>query len=79
MDATIAREGLWQAQTPQMFRYGVLKKALAETRRVTDRSQGDRSGRSGAEARQGRRDQPEGDLPGRPAVGRTDHDGEEGK
>lgn len=25
---TEPREGLWQAQTPQMFRYGVLKKAL---------------------------------------------------
>jgi 2-C-methyl-D-erythritol 4-phosphate cytidylyltransferase len=33
---TVAREGLWQAQTPQMFRYGVLARALAEQRAVTD-------------------------------------------
>jgi 2-C-methyl-D-erythritol 4-phosphate cytidylyltransferase len=26
---TIARAGLWQAQTPQMFRYGVLQRAFA--------------------------------------------------
>lgn len=34
--ATEARDGLWQAQTPQMFRYGQLKKALEMTRNVTD-------------------------------------------
>lgn len=27
--ATVARDGLWQAQTPQMFRYGLLVRALA--------------------------------------------------
>ena len=27
--ATVARAGLWQAQTPQMFRYGVLRRAFA--------------------------------------------------
>ena len=27
---TQAREGLWQAQTPQMFRYGILREALAQ-------------------------------------------------
>lgn len=27
--ATVARDGLWQAQTPQMFRYGLLRAALA--------------------------------------------------
>ncbi len=27
---TVAREGLWQAQTPQMFRLGALRAALAE-------------------------------------------------
>ena len=26
---TQPREGLWQAQTPQMFRYGILRDALA--------------------------------------------------
>ncbi len=28
VDQTISRQGLWQAQTPQMFRYAMLKKAL---------------------------------------------------
>ena len=27
---TEPREGLWQAQTPQMFRYGVLREAFAQ-------------------------------------------------
>lgn len=38
--ATEPREGLWQAQTPQMFRYGVLRRALQASleagRLVTD-------------------------------------------
>jgi len=34
--ATEPRDGLWQAQTPQMFRYGQLKKALEMTSNVTD-------------------------------------------
>jgi 2-C-methyl-D-erythritol 4-phosphate cytidylyltransferase len=34
--ATEPRDGLWQAQTPQMFRYGVLSEALAKCRAVTD-------------------------------------------
>lgn len=34
--ATVSREGLWQAQTPQMFRYGVLSRALADHPGVTD-------------------------------------------
>jgi 2-C-methyl-D-erythritol 4-phosphate cytidylyltransferase len=28
--ATVSRQNLWQAQTPQMFRYAMLKKALSE-------------------------------------------------
>lgn len=28
VESTVARAGLWQAQTPQMFKYGVLKHAL---------------------------------------------------
>lgn len=28
--STVPREGLWQAQTPQMFRVGVLRQALQE-------------------------------------------------
>jgi 2-C-methyl-D-erythritol 4-phosphate cytidylyltransferase len=34
--ATEPRDGLWQAQTPQMFRYGVLLRALADHPGVTD-------------------------------------------
>jgi len=34
--ATVPREKLWQAQTPQMFRYGVLLEALHRAAKVTD-------------------------------------------
>ena len=34
--ATVPREGLWQAQTPQMFRNVMLKRALESARHVTD-------------------------------------------
>lgn len=34
--ATEPRDGLWQAQTPQMFRYGRLNEALANCQAVTD-------------------------------------------
>ncbi|MEO1948411.1 MAG: 2-C-methyl-D-erythritol 4-phosphate cytidylyltransferase, partial [Methylophilaceae bacterium] len=30
VDQTVSRQNLWQAQTPQMFRYSTLKKALSE-------------------------------------------------
>ncbi|MBK9616420.1 MAG: 2-C-methyl-D-erythritol 4-phosphate cytidylyltransferase [Uliginosibacterium sp.] len=33
---TVSREGMWQAQTPQMFRYAVLRRALAAHPAVTD-------------------------------------------
>ena len=33
---TVPREGLWMAQTPQMFRYGTLTKALDQVECVTD-------------------------------------------
>lgn len=33
---TVPREDLWQAQTPQMFRYAMLKRALETVRHVTD-------------------------------------------
>ena len=36
IDATVPREGLWQAQTPQMFRYAVLLEALHRAAQVTD-------------------------------------------
>ncbi|HEX4377042.1 MAG TPA: 2-C-methyl-D-erythritol 4-phosphate cytidylyltransferase [Steroidobacteraceae bacterium] len=42
-DATVSREGLWLAQTPQMFRYGPLRQALEramrEGRTPTDEAQ----------------------------------------
>lgn len=34
--STVPREGLWQAQTPQMFRYGLLLDALEYAPAVTD-------------------------------------------
>jgi 2-C-methyl-D-erythritol 4-phosphate cytidylyltransferase len=39
--ATVSREGLWQAQTPQMFRFGVLRRAFAQADidHVTDEAQ----------------------------------------
>ena len=33
---TVARDSLWQAQTPQMFRYVMLRRALETARDVTD-------------------------------------------
>jgi 2-C-methyl-D-erythritol 4-phosphate cytidylyltransferase len=36
--ATEPRDGLWQAQTPQMFRYGQLQKSLKNEISVTDES-----------------------------------------
>jgi 2-C-methyl-D-erythritol 4-phosphate cytidylyltransferase len=36
VSATVPREQLWQAQTPQMFRRGLLRRALAHTAAVTD-------------------------------------------
>ena len=39
--ATVPRTGLWQAQTPQMFRFGVLQRAFADARALaaTDEAQ----------------------------------------
>lgn len=38
IDATVSRENLWQAQTPQMFRYGLLLRALQQgaNQEITD-------------------------------------------
>jgi 2-C-methyl-D-erythritol 4-phosphate cytidylyltransferase len=36
IQATEAREHLWQAQTPQMFRHGLLLEALGRTAKLTD-------------------------------------------
>jgi 2-C-methyl-D-erythritol 4-phosphate cytidylyltransferase len=36
---TIPRDGLWRAQTPQMFRYDVLRRALARHPDATDEAQ----------------------------------------
>ena len=35
-EATVPRDSLWQAQTPQMFRYMMLRRALESARDVTD-------------------------------------------
>jgi 2-C-methyl-D-erythritol 4-phosphate cytidylyltransferase len=35
-EATVPREGLWAAQTPQMFRYALLRRALEQCAQVTD-------------------------------------------
>src|SRR6185369_13434606 len=36
---TIPREGIWRAQTPQMFRYGMLRTALQRMPEATDEAQ----------------------------------------
>jgi 2-C-methyl-D-erythritol 4-phosphate cytidylyltransferase len=36
VQATVPREELWAAQTPQMFRYGLLRRALEQAANVTD-------------------------------------------
>jgi 2-C-methyl-D-erythritol 4-phosphate cytidylyltransferase len=36
VQTTVPREALWAAQTPQMFRYGLLRRALEQARQVTD-------------------------------------------
>ena len=36
IESTESRDGLWQAQTPQMFRYALLREALASNINVTD-------------------------------------------
>jgi 2-C-methyl-D-erythritol 4-phosphate cytidylyltransferase len=38
VQATVPRSGLWAAQTPQMFRYGMLRKAMEQVDDVTDES-----------------------------------------
>jgi 2-C-methyl-D-erythritol 4-phosphate cytidylyltransferase len=36
VQATVPRDGLWAAQTPQMFRYGLLRRALEHSAQGTD-------------------------------------------
>jgi 2-C-methyl-D-erythritol 4-phosphate cytidylyltransferase len=36
IEKTVSREGLWAAQTPQMFRYALLSRALKQAKQVTD-------------------------------------------
>ena len=36
---TVAREGIWRAQTPQMFRLGMLRDAMAACPKATDEAQ----------------------------------------
>ncbi|MBI3714737.1 MAG: 2-C-methyl-D-erythritol 4-phosphate cytidylyltransferase [Betaproteobacteria bacterium] len=39
VEKTLSREDVWRAQTPQMFRYAVLREALAACPQATDESQ----------------------------------------
>ena len=39
VETTIAREGIWRAQTPQMFRYGMLRTAMQKMPAATDEAQ----------------------------------------
>jgi 2-C-methyl-D-erythritol 4-phosphate cytidylyltransferase len=39
VEATIARTGLWRAQTPQMFRYELLRRGLEKNPKATDESE----------------------------------------
>ena len=38
VQSTMPRSGMWAAQTPQMFRYAMLRDALEQTKDVTDES-----------------------------------------
>jgi 2-C-methyl-D-erythritol 4-phosphate cytidylyltransferase len=39
VESTIARDGIWRAQTPQMFRYGMLRNAMQKMPDATDEAQ----------------------------------------
>ena len=39
VEGTIPRTGLWRAQTPQMFRYGILRRGLEKSPKATDESE----------------------------------------
>ncbi|MCK7497970.1 MAG: 2-C-methyl-D-erythritol 2,4-cyclodiphosphate synthase [Comamonadaceae bacterium] len=65
--ATVPREGLWQAQTPQMFRYARLRQALRPHARRHRRGLGGGSAGAAAEAGGGGRDEPQSDLSARSA------------
>lgn len=39
VEKTIARDGIWRAQTPQMFRYGMLRTAMQRMPEATDEAQ----------------------------------------
>jgi 2-C-methyl-D-erythritol 4-phosphate cytidylyltransferase/2-C-methyl-D-erythritol 2,4-cyclodiphosphate synthase len=68
----VPREGLWQAQTPQMFRYVMLKRALETARQVTDEASAIEAMGLRPRLVQGRPHQPESHLSPRPAPGRVD-------
>ena len=77
IDETVSREGLWEAQTPQVFRRQLLLGRLRQARRLpghrrrptgrADRPSGDRRARLA--------DQPEDHHQGRPAAGRAGAEG----
>lgn len=39
VESTLARDGIWRAQTPQMFRYGMLRAAMQKMPDATDEAQ----------------------------------------
>ena len=59
---TESRERLWQAQTPQMFRTGLLTAGVAATRQIHRRGIGDRGAGIAPQAGLERTDQSQGDL-----------------
>ena len=65
---TESRDALWQAQTPQMFRIGMLREAIlraARRARPDRRGERDRMGRPYAACRAGQPAQFQGHVPGR--------------
>ena len=73
--ATEPRDGLWQAQTPQMFRYGLLGEALEKCRDVTDEAGAIESHGPQTQAGARRFDQSESHLSGRSCAGCDDTEG----
>jgi 2-C-methyl-D-erythritol 4-phosphate cytidylyltransferase len=69
---TVPREGLWQAQTPQMFRHRLLLDALDFAPQVTRRGQRHRDPGAAAAPGGGRCRQPEGHVSVRSAACRVD-------
>ena len=69
IERTEAREHLWQAQTPQMFRHGLLIEALGRTAKLTDEAGAVEALGLKPKLVQGSQLEPEGDLHGGSSVG----------